>query len=90
MLIEKVTDNMILDSGREEYMWLTPISLLRIHSWPHGFGTKTLLLLFAIVYHYCIFFPVCHFMQLFPFSLLVVEHLNCKLIVRCWIIVLLL
>ena len=32
MLIEKVTDNMILDSGREEYMWLTLISLLRIHS----------------------------------------------------------
>ena len=57
MLIEKVTDNMILDSGREEYMWLTLISLLRIHSWPHGFGTKTLLLLFAIVYHYWIFFP---------------------------------
>ena len=32
MLIEKVTDNMILDSGREEYMRLTLISLLRIHS----------------------------------------------------------
>ena len=32
MLIEKVTDNMILDSGREEYMRLTLISLLTIHS----------------------------------------------------------
>ena len=44
--IKVVTKSVILDKieWRKEYMWLTLISLMRIHSQPQNFGTKTWLL----------------------------------------------